>query len=257
MNYLQVIENQNQRVLLTSQLAESYGTEEKVISNNFNNNKDRYTDGKHFYCLQGEDLKEFLHSSNLGLQNQSKIRSLYLWTEKGAMLHAKSLSTDKAWEMYEQLVDTYFEVQQTKKPLTQLEILAMQTNVLLEMDKRVNAIEQKADKAASKLNNALDIFAKPVADTWKSSTNSILSQICRTNGLNYQTFKHELYSELENMATCDIAARQRNLKARMKQGGATYKECQAITKIDVIERDEKLKLIFDGIVKRYQAKYLK
>ena len=42
----------------------------------------------------------------------------------------------------------------------------------------------------------------------------------------------------------------------MKKGGTKDMECQAISKIDVIERDEKLKLIFDGIVKRYQAKYL-
>lgn len=31
----------------------------------------------------------------------------YLWTEKGALLHAKSLNTDKAWEAYEYLVDFY------------------------------------------------------------------------------------------------------------------------------------------------------
>lgn len=255
MNDLQVIENKNQRVLLTSQLAESYGTTEKRISENFNANKDRYQEGKHYFSLEGNEKREFLNHTEI-TDGSKKAKTLFLWTEKGAMLHAKSLSTDKAWEMYETLVDTYFEVQ-AKKPLTQLEILAMQTNVLLEMDKRVNAIEQKADKATSKLNNALDIFANPVADTWKTNTNAILNQICLTNGLNYQTFKHDLYVELENSASCDLAARQRNLRARLKKGGATSKEYQAITKIDVIERDEKLKLIFDGIVKRYQAKYLK
>ena len=35
-------------------------------------------------------------------------KSLYLWTEKGALLHAKSLNTDKAWEVYDWLVDFYF-----------------------------------------------------------------------------------------------------------------------------------------------------
>nr|WP_019292877.1 hypothetical protein [Lactococcus petauri] len=37
---------------------------------------------------------------------------LYLWTEKGALLHAKSLGTDEAWDMYDILVDTYFKVQE-------------------------------------------------------------------------------------------------------------------------------------------------
>ncbi len=109
------IENQNQRVLLTSQLAEEYETTSKIISNNFNNNRDHYIEGKHYYRLEGKALADFLQSSNLGLQNQDKIRSLYLWTENGALLHAKSLNTDKAWKVYEELVDTYFKVQPVLK----------------------------------------------------------------------------------------------------------------------------------------------
>ncbi|MDR1208858.1 MAG: hypothetical protein LBK41_00865 [Clostridiales bacterium] len=40
----------------------------------------------------------------------SKLNKLYLWTERGALLHAKSLNTDKAWEVYDRLVETYFRV---------------------------------------------------------------------------------------------------------------------------------------------------
>ena len=39
-------------------------------------------------------------------------RHLYLWTERGALLHAKSINTDKAWDVYEQLLDTYFRAQE-------------------------------------------------------------------------------------------------------------------------------------------------
>ena len=42
-------------------------------------------------------------------------KSLYLWTEKGALLHAKSLNTDKAWEVYDYLVDFYFRVKEEPK----------------------------------------------------------------------------------------------------------------------------------------------
>ena len=84
MNELKIITYQNQRILTTQQLAESYDTTQKVISNNFNNNKSRYQEGKHYFFLQGEELNSFLHSLNLGMQNSSKIRSMYFWTEKGA-----------------------------------------------------------------------------------------------------------------------------------------------------------------------------
>lgn len=108
MNQLTVIERNNQRVMTTAVLAEEYGTTTDVISKNFNRNKERYTEGKHFYCLEGEEKREFLNHGQFddGLKNASK---LYLWTQKGALLHAKSLGTDRAWEVYEILVDTYFD----------------------------------------------------------------------------------------------------------------------------------------------------
>ncbi|GKU29283.1 ORF6C domain-containing protein [Clostridium folliculivorans] len=105
---LKVIENKGIRVLTTQQLADSYETSVKRISENYSFNRDRYIEGKHYYYLQGEDLKEFLQYGNYGTQNSSKVRSLYLWTEKGALLHAKSLNTDRAWEVYDYLIDNYF-----------------------------------------------------------------------------------------------------------------------------------------------------
>lgn len=129
MNELQITEYKDIRVLTTQQIAEAYGADSKVISNNFNNNKDRYTEGKHFICLTGEELKKF--KTNHKIYESSKINKLYLWTEKGAFLHAKSLGTDEAWEVYERLVDFYFN---KKKQLTipeQIRIIA-QGNMQLE-----------------------------------------------------------------------------------------------------------------------------
>lgn len=108
---LQVIETNNQRVLTTAQIAERYETTERRISENFNRNKERYTEGKHYYCLTGDVLREFKNDyANCGFVPGSKVNSFYLWTEKGALMLAKSLNTDKAWEAYEVLVDTYFSV---------------------------------------------------------------------------------------------------------------------------------------------------
>ena len=105
------IEQNGQRVLTTAQFAEAYGTDSKAIKQNFNNNKSRYIEGKHFYCLKGAELKAFKNwGENFDLVGKNA-PCLYLWTEKGALLHAKSLNTDKAWEVYEFLVDTYFRVQ--------------------------------------------------------------------------------------------------------------------------------------------------
>lgn len=135
MNELQITEFKNIRVLTTQQIAEAYGTDSKVISNNFNRNKERYVEGKHFVCLEGEELKQF--KTNHQFDESSKINKLYLWTEKGAFLHAKSLNTDEAWAVYENLVDTYFN---RKKPLTALEQLQLTQQAVLELKEQLDSV---------------------------------------------------------------------------------------------------------------------
>ena len=139
MNDLKITEYKNIRVLTTQQIAEAYGTDSKVISNNFNRNRERYVEGKHFICLEGDELKVF--KTNHHFDESSKINKLYLWTQKGAFLHAKSLNTDKAWEVYDQLVDSYFEKKQPLKLSTEekIQILA-QGNV--ELQEKVEAIDK-------------------------------------------------------------------------------------------------------------------
>ena len=97
---LKPIEVAGQRIITTQVLAEGYGTSSAIISNNFNRNREHYAEGKHFYCLEGQAKHEFVnrHQIDDGSRNA---KTLYLWTEKGALLHAKSLNTQKAWDVYD------------------------------------------------------------------------------------------------------------------------------------------------------------
>lgn len=112
------IEYHGQPVLTTVQLAEFYGTNTGNISANFKNNEDRFVEGKHFFKLEGDELAIFKNESkNFGIVTP-KLNRLYLWTKRGAARHCKSVGTDKAWEVFETLEDTYFnQVVDRDKPL--------------------------------------------------------------------------------------------------------------------------------------------
>lgn len=138
MNGLQITEFNQVRVLTTQQIADAYGTDSKVVSNNFNRNKERYLEGKHYICLEGEEKREFVNHHQID-DGSKKAGKLYLWTEKGAFLHAKSLNTDEAWEVYEKLVDTYFN---RKKPLTALEQLQLTQQAVLEVKEQVDNVNK-------------------------------------------------------------------------------------------------------------------
>lgn len=111
----QKIEINGIRVLTTSQIAEAYETKEIQIYQNFKNNRIRFTEGKHYISLSGDELKAFKKQLEKIEVVKSRTSHLYLWTEKGALLHAKSLNTKKAWEVYDYLVDFYFRKKEEKK----------------------------------------------------------------------------------------------------------------------------------------------
>ncbi len=157
MNELQVITHNGERVLTTARLAEQYGTTERRVSENFNANKSRYTEGKHYYCLEGKTLKDFKNSYGISVSVGERTAKLYLWTEKGALLHAKSLNTDKAWQVYEFLVDNYFNPKQKKQTLT---------------DKQAEALEIKKTNARVRLSNQFLKLAK--VDTLSTEYKNIL-----------------------------------------------------------------------------------
>lgn len=107
MNELVQVNYNDEIVITTKMLAEVYECEEKQIQQNFNNNPNRFIEGKHYYKLQGEELKS-LRLENIELQISPKTRTLYLWTKRGASRHCKMLGTDKAWDMFDVLEENYF-----------------------------------------------------------------------------------------------------------------------------------------------------
>lgn len=161
---IQVIEMQGVRVLTTAQLAECYGTNRKVISYNFNNNKSRYEEGKHYICISGDEKREFCNRLEIH-DGSEKAAKFYLWTERGALLHAKSLNTDKAWAVYDELVETYF---RAKKAETALQNLSPQLQFMIRIETEQNEIRKDLDGAVQKLDGAIQRIeelerSKPVA----------------------------------------------------------------------------------------------
>lgn len=139
--------------------------------------------------------------------------------------------------------------------MSQSELILKIAQNNLALEKRIAETENQTKAVSERLDNALDVFTQPVAEDWKDETNRIINRMIEEYNLNYGVFRRKLYDELEQIAICDLHKRQTNLRKRMERAGATYKERQEISLIDVIARDDKLKAIFDGIVRKYMAKY--
>ncbi|HCY9398044.1 TPA: ORF6C domain-containing protein [Enterococcus faecalis] len=137
-----IIELNNERLLTTEQLAEFYGASETQIKTNFNRNKDKFIERKHYYRLEGQELKDFKNrvtDSNLVGKNASV---LILWTKRGASRHSKMLGTDRAWNMYDELEENYFN-KQFKLPTSKRELALLALSANEETNERVDVIEKE------------------------------------------------------------------------------------------------------------------
>lgn len=171
MKELAVTEYRCQRVLTTQQIAEAYGAGTDVITKNFNRNKERYVEGKHYVCLKGEELRVFKANGQIDLL--PNINTLYLWTEKGAFLHAKSLNTDQAWEVYDRLVDNYFQKKDDK------------TNMPMSYRDAIAQLLESLDREAE-LQAQLD-----TSKDWYS-----IKRVAALNNVSWKTFKWRRLKEV-------------------------------------------------------------
>lgn len=99
-------------VMTTEQMADFYGTDPVNIRKNHMRNVERFIDGKHFFKVEGDELRALKNSLSDFEVLSPNTRSLTLWTEKGAARHAKILETEQAWDIFEQLEEVYFSVKE-------------------------------------------------------------------------------------------------------------------------------------------------
>ena len=168
------VEYRAERVLTTEQLAQAYECGTDNIKRNFSNNKEHFEEGKHFFKLEGDELKD-LRGKNIHLQISPKTRCLYLWTRRGASRHSKMLGTDRAWEMFDALEESYFNPR--PKALTPAEqmaqgLLAAQ-KLLAEKDKRIEEMRPKEIFADAVSVSKTDILIGDLAKLIKQNGHDI------------------------------------------------------------------------------------
>ncbi|WP_404407664.1 ORF6N domain-containing protein [Jeotgalibacillus malaysiensis] len=156
MNSIQPITYNDQRLLTTQQLAESFDTDTKTLARNFQRNVERYHQGKHYFALTGEQLREFKGSRQFD-DNLKFTSILYLWTEKGAWMLAKSLNNDVAWDAYETLVDDYYRVQAQVKVLSPEEQLLANMELTIKHSKKLTDVENEIKVLTDKVDNQITL----------------------------------------------------------------------------------------------------
>lgn len=263
MNKLMPLEFRNQRILTTEQLAEIYQAPIDNIKVNFNNHKSNFEEGKHFFLLKGEELKLFKNQVNNIYPVDKHTSSLYLWTERGANRHCKILDTDKAWEQFDNLEETYFKIKESVQTLNTSELspeLQMFNKMFQALAK--NELEQKKikddiEETKEELQGIREVITLN-PNSWRTEVTNILNKIAVDRGGTqeaYRNIKNESYELLDARAGAKLSIRLTNMRRKILEETGSKSKADKVSKMGVIAADKRLTEVYLAIVKDMAIRY--
>ncbi|WP_096634914.1 ORF6N domain-containing protein [Clostridium cochlearium] len=246
MSNLIPVEFKKQRVITTELLAQVYETDVNNIQANFKRNEKHFKEGKHYFKLEGEVLKEFKNRPTISQLVSKHASQLYLWTERGANRHCKILDTDKAWEQFDNLEETYFRV---KEATPKLNNLSPQLQLLINMELKQKQLESSIEETKEEVQAIRDVITINPREEWRKETNRWINKICYKLN-DYKTPREEIYRALEERAKCKLSVRLKNLQGRAALNGMAQSKVDKLNNLDVIANDVRLKEIYISIVRQ-------
>lgn len=187
---------EDKKAMLVKDIAVIHGTTVKRINELINRNRKRFRDGVDIIdLLSNEDFKVVLNDLNFSSKSISNSNNIYLLSERGYAKLLKILEDDKAWEIYDELVDNYFNMRQT-----------IQTdNKALVANKRLEIMEENAKTRKANL-----LYKIAMATRSETSKETLIAEAAKvlTGEMRIPVMKHKQFSATEIGKSLGISAKK-------------------------------------------------
>jgi hypothetical protein len=104
---VKIIEWNGQRVITTQEMAIHHNLETRILNQKFRRNQKYFTENIDYFIITKNDISE----SQIEIQDLFVVNNMYeiyLFTESGYLRFVKTINDDRAWEIYNQLIESYF-----------------------------------------------------------------------------------------------------------------------------------------------------
>ena len=137
---------EGKKAMLVKDIAEIHGSTVKRVNELINRNRKRFKDEVDIIdLLSDESFAVVLNDSGFNQNQINASKNIYLLSERGYAKLLKILEDDKAWEIYDELVDNYFSMRSEQKrlPNTREAIQQLLLQGVEEVNQRVDIMEER------------------------------------------------------------------------------------------------------------------
>lgn len=190
---------EGKKAMLVKDIADIHQTEVRRINEVINRNRDRFKNDKDIIDLKSAIVQNDNEINHFGFTQNSfnASKNIYLLSERGYAKLLKILEDDKAWEIYDELVDNYFNMRQTINdnqiaiPQTPMQALELMFQVQHQTESRVENVEKEVEYLKSDA-------VIPIGDynLIASRINKRVSEVCAAYGITHQKGRSKLFSDI-------------------------------------------------------------
>lgn len=151
---------EGKKAMTVKDIAEIHGREVKAINQAINMNRSRFKNGIDIMDLKEESgsirLTEFFSKQQIANYN-----NIYILSERGYFKLLKILEDDTAWDIYDQLIDNYFNyrktVQSIGSDMSDLDVRRVNATARLEnaLVRKAKLLSELSENATTEVNKAI------------------------------------------------------------------------------------------------------
>ncbi|WP_416037509.1 Rha family transcriptional regulator [Lactococcus formosensis] len=201
--------------------------------------------------------------------SKNETRPNFLLTKQGCEMVSNKLTGAKGVQFTAKYVTRFNQMehhikQQTSNLSPELQmfnqLFQASANVELEQKRQAEELENMKNSVGA-VEKSVDNISNIVAlntTNWREDSNDLIRKMSQKVGGDssaYSDIRKEIYAEVDRRANCDLGRRLSNLKGRMALEGNHKSKINKANKLDVLERETRLKEIYMKIVQEFAIKY--
>lgn len=189
--------------------------------------------------------------------SQNKTFPCFKLTKKGCELFGGRMSGAKGTHFAMDYIERFNQMEQHIKQQPDISNLSPELQMFNQMFQAVANQEQKLVEVSDRVDNISNIVALNTTN-WREDSNILIRKISqKVGGVSgaYSDIRNEIYLEVDRRAGAKLKVRLQFLRDRMRREGESKSKIDKTNKLDVLEKDKRLREIYIAIVKEFAIKY--